>query len=118
MVGTMALTAHPSGTTVISERGAAGSRSCGISEATVHPHLTQARRIVVDVTVSRRPACRLRPKDPASRLPRAHSGMMLTCALTTRQPSGNLTQVWLCRPTLPTMLARRNMVLAVAISSP
>ena len=32
--------------------------------------------------------------------------MTLTCAETTRQPSGRRTQVWLCRPTRPGVLSR------------
>lgn len=41
----------------------------------------------------------------------------LTCAETTRQPSGVRIQVWLCRP-VRVLPARRNSVLAVAKSCP
>ena len=50
--------------------------------------------------------------------PFAGSSMRLTCAATTRQPSGKRTQVCICRPTLPGMLSRWNRVEATAQSRP
>ena len=42
----------------------------------------------------------------------------LTWAATTNQPSGKRTQVCICRPTLPGMVARWNRVEAIAKSRP
>ena len=46
------------------------------------------------------------------------ASMMLTCAATTRQPSGKRTQVCIWRPTLPTSVGRWNSVEATAQSRP
>ena len=46
-----------------------------------------------------------------------HDVNTLTCAATTRQPSSQRTQVWLCRP-MPCMPGRVNSVMAVAKSLP
>ena len=46
------------------------------------------------------------------------ASIRLTWADTTRQPSGNRTQLWLWRPTRPGALSRKNRVLAVAKSRP
>ena len=46
--------------------------------------------------------------------PSRGASMMLTCAATTRQPSGKRTHVCICRPTLPARAGRWNSVEATA----